>query len=279
MKFDELAKIGFWGLVIYALTKKPNQSTNNVIHNNPRQIPQFSRNNFTIPEARSIVKEAFDQAFEKSSPANLTSTQPTSNSAPRTFDSVLEQLAHFELKVPSLLEPQTAKPSPDLQTIEAGKWLRLIHHPSIIVILGGRGKGKSALGYRLLEHLRWAANAYVAGLPKDARKLLPDWIGMAASLEDVPPKSVVLVDEAYMPYHARSSMAAQARAMSQLVNLSRQREQTLIFVSQEARQIDRNIASSANVMIFKDLGMLQRQQSKTIWRVTHIRHSPASKFG
>jgi len=43
----------------------------------------------------------------------------------------------------------------------------------------------------------------------------------------------------------------------QVVNLSRQREQTLIFVSQEARQVDRNIASSANVVIFKDLGILQ----------------------
>ncbi len=46
--------------------------------------------------------------------------------------------------------------------------------------------------------------------------------------------------------------------MSQLVNLSRQREQTLIFVSQEARQVDRNIASSANVVIFKDPGIMQQ---------------------
>jgi hypothetical protein len=52
-------------------------------------------------------------------------------------------------------------------------------------------------------------------------------------------------------------MAVGARTMSQLINLSRQREQTLIFVSQEARQLDRNIASSASVIIFKDLGMLQ----------------------
>ena len=73
----------------------------------------------------------------------------------------------------------------------------------------------------------------------------------------MPPKAIVLVDEAYMPYHARSSMAAEAKAMSQMINLSRQREQTLIFVSQEARQVDRNIASSANVVIFKDLGILQ----------------------
>ena len=45
--------------------------------------------------------------------------------------------------------------------------------------------------------------------------------------------------------------------MSQLLNLSRQREQTIIFVTQEARQVDRNIASSSNVLVFKDVGMLQ----------------------
>ncbi len=45
--------------------------------------------------------------------------------------------------------------------------------------------------------------------------------------------------------------------MSQQLNLSRQRNQTLIFVSQEARQVDRNIASSASVVIFKEMGMLQ----------------------
>ena len=52
-------------------------------------------------------------------------------------------------------------------------------------------------------------------------------------------------------------MAEASRAMSQVVNLSRQRDQTLIFVSQEARQIDKNIASSASVLVFKDMGMLQ----------------------
>jgi len=45
--------------------------------------------------------------------------------------------------------------------------------------------------------------------------------------------------------------------MSQILNLSRQRNQTLIFVTQEAGQIDRNVASSANVIVFKGLGMLQ----------------------
>ena len=52
-------------------------------------------------------------------------------------------------------------------------------------------------------------------------------------------------------------MAKESKAMSQIINLSRQREQTLLFVSQEAGQVDRNIASSASVVVFKELGMLQ----------------------
>ncbi len=250
MNGTQLLKWGFWGLLGYGVIKALSQPANNVNHDNSNtflpkmpeynpvtwpvqvpeippvpEVPQLNRNNIFNIDIDSIVEEAFKKAFGRPTLADSASTQ--------------------------------LKLSPDPQTIEAGKWLRLIHHPSIVVILGGRGRGKSALGYRLLEYLRWTARIYVVGLPKEARKLLPDWIGMATSLEDVPPKAIALVDEAYMPYHARSSMAAEARTMSQRVNLSRQREQTLIFVSQEARQVDRNIASSANVVIFKELGMLQ----------------------
>jgi len=151
--------------------------------------------------------------------------------------------------------------SPALRTeaqIEVdARWREVIAHPSVVLILGKRGSGKSALGYRLLELCRYVLTPYVLGLPKQGQKLLPDWIGIAESFEDIPQKSIVLVDEAYLRYHSRESLAARSREMSRILNLSRQREQTLVFVSQEARQVDRNIASSANVVVFKDLGMLQ----------------------
>jgi hypothetical protein len=138
-----------------------------------------------------------------------------------------------------------------------GKWLQVITHPSVVLIIGKRGSGKSALGYRILELFRYRATPYVLGLPSKAQKLLPDWIGVVQNLDDAPPDSIVLIDEAYLPYHSRESLKVGSRDMSRIVNLSRQRNQTLIFVTQEARQIDKNIASQANVIVFKEPGILQ----------------------
>lgn len=138
-------------------------------------------------------------------------------------------------------------------------WRKKIVHPSVILILGKRGSGKSALAYRILELFRFGPKPYVVGVPASKRYLLPKWIGIVSCLEEVPMGSIVIIDEAYLLFHARGSTAQESKEMSKLVNLSRQKEQTLIFVSQESRQIDKNIASSANVVIFKDLGILQLQ--------------------
>lgn len=149
---------------------------------------------------------------------------------------------------------------PDKKTLETAKdskWLDIVVHPAIVLVLGKRGSGKSALGYRLLELFKYSLTPYVLGVPAEGQKLLPEWIGMAQGLEDIPRKSIVLADEAYLRYHSRESLSATSKEMSHCLNLSRQRDQTIIFITQEARQVDRNIASSANVVIFKDLGMLQ----------------------
>jgi hypothetical protein len=70
-----------------------------------------------------------------------------------------------------------------------------------------------------------------------------------------------------LPYlHARSSSSQYAREISNLINLSRQREQTLIFITQEARQLDKNVASSANIIIVKNPGILQSEFERTQFR-------------
>lgn len=78
-------------------------------------------------------------------------------------------------------------------------WFTKILHPSVVIILGKRGSGKSALGYLLLELLRFVADIYVLGIPEQARSLLPEWIGIVPSLDDLPNKCIALVDEAIYP--------------------------------------------------------------------------------
>jgi hypothetical protein len=75
------------------------------------------------------------------------------------------------------------------------------------------------------------ADVYVVGLPRKARKLLPEWIGNVMNLEGLPSNAIGLIDESYTLFHSRSSGSSRAKALSNLINLPRQREQTLIFVS------------------------------------------------
>lgn len=170
---------------------------------------------------------------------------------------ILEALLAALKKMGNNTIEKTEDSTPPACETEDGRWREVIVPPSVVLILDKRGSGKSSLGYRLLELFRYALTLYVLGLPKQGQELLPDWIGIAQNLDDIAPKSVVLVDEAYLRYHSRESLASRSREMSRILNLSRQREQTLIFVSQEARQVDKNIGSSANVIVFKDLGILQ----------------------
>ena len=157
----------------------------------------------------------------------------------------------------TLPKPQSAIPTIDAQLVESQKWQRVIPHPSVVVVVGRRGSGKSAQGYKFLELFRHRLTPYVLGLPKDVQRDLPDYIGVIEDLAHAPPKSIILVDEAYLRYHARRSLVSNSIEMSRLLNLSRQREQTLIFISPQARYVDKNIAGSADIVIVKEPEPLQ----------------------
>jgi len=143
------------------------------------------------------------------------------------------------------------------QTPIDNRWLDIIKHPAIVLVLGSKGSGKSAACYRFLELFRYKLTPYVVGFPEQGKGLLPDWIGIAQSLEELPPKSISLVDEAYILHHARESLKAENRNISRLLNLSRQEDKTIVFVAQIGRQVDIDIVSSADVLVLKPPGMFQ----------------------
>ena len=134
---------------------------------------------------------------------------------------------------------------------------RLVHHPSVVLILGHRGSGKTALAIRLQELLRDVAAPYAVDLPAKAKGLLPDWYGLAPDFDTIPNNSVVYVSESYRMFHARETRSSQGRIVAELVNLSRHRRHTLIFDVQNAAQLDRNIVSEADLVLVKEPGPFQ----------------------
>lgn len=142
--------------------------------------------------------------------------------------------------------------------------------------MGKRGSGKSALAYRLLELFRYGPKPYVVGVPESKQYLLPEWVGIAPTLEKVPSKAIAIIDEAYLLYHARGSSAQESKEMSKIVNLSRHKELTVIFVSQESRSIDKNIASAANVIIYKNPGILQSEFERP--ELNHVTNQAVNTF-
>lgn len=189
-----------------------------------------------------LISEAYKNSFN---------SNPLGQS-PKNFPPVvLETKSLFTNNV----EGETVSPLVSIQyvkTVNDNKWLEIIPDPSVVVILGCRGSGKSALGHRLLELSRYRSLPFVLGIPPQALKYLPEWLGVVNSPDEAPEGSTLLVDEAYIRYNARDSQKQMSRDMSRILNLSRQRNQTLIFISQQARTIDKNIASTYDVLIIKD---------------------------
>ena len=151
-------------------------------------INEIDKNNARTPTASPelyidfvrIWKETLDEVFRKFEPV-LTNT----------------------IEAPLIQEPTALSIPPDYTAIEASKWLALIKHPEVIVILGKKGSGKSALGFRILEYFRWTSAVYVIGLPVDAHKYLPDWIGVKPELRDVrwSPKFGQVVKSGFCSYN------------------------------------------------------------------------------
>ncbi len=247
-RFGTIVKWGLGGIVAWnALRPEVRADIRNFVNN---EITAYNRQQAEIARQQRIQEIWAD--FSSALEASIKSWTPISISA--TPLAITENPPETTLASPTISLASLFSEKP-LERDTA--WKTKIVHPSVILILGKRGSGKSALGYRLLELLRYLADVYVVGVPEEARKLLPEWIGIVSSLEDLPNKCIALIDEAYLAYHSRGSMTAKSKAMSQALNLYRQKEQTIIFITQEAGHIDKNIVGSANVLVFKELGMLQ----------------------
>ncbi len=128
----------------------------------------------------------------------------------------------------------------------------LLGFPSVTLILGKRGSGKSAFGYRVLEEAHGRGlPCYVMGLPPSKRPLLPEWIYLVEDPRELGEDSAVFCDEAYMLMFARDSMRAFNRLMAKLMGITRQRNQIFLLATHLTRKLDVGVVYDADNLVFR----------------------------
>ena len=244
-------------IVLRSLTPESRRSLATLASKTGRGLVTFAGETASAYAARQKSDE-----MRRSALASLPSSSPLQLTGLR-LDQIMSRFA------PTVPDPSPAStrdevPVPEPKPEETPSssetlWQSVLGSEAVIVILGKRGSGKTALACWLAESCRYRIAPYFVGAPDTVHNLLPKWFGSVSSWEDIPLNALLIYDEAYSQFHARDSQAKASKRLSTLINQSRQRGQTLIFVTQEARQVDRNIVSSANVIIFKEPGPLQAE--------------------
>ncbi len=99
----------------------------------------------------------------------------------------------------------------------------------------------------------------MVGLSERVNHLLPEAIGAVATLEEAPSCSALLVDEAALGYSARKSASEKNQRLLELISLARQRNQIIIFITQETSYIDITILRGLSTLIVKKPSPLQNR--------------------
>jgi len=133
---------------------------------------------------------------------------------------------------------------------------RAIPFPGVIVILGARGSGKSGLAYDIMDRFHnvkhlGGATLMPQAVSKTKRKLLPSWVKIVNSIQQLPQKSVCIIDEAAQLAHARRTQSTLAVNLDNLISISRHRQQLILVLVHHTRKLDLNIVHDSDRIIWK----------------------------
>jgi replicative DNA helicase len=124
------------------------------------------------------------------------------------------------------------------------------------IILGGRGNGKSALGMKILENIKAKTNKKVSAWGFN-ESLLPQWIKPINHIDEIENDSFVLIDESGISFSSRNSMSELNKLLTELILITRHKNISIIFITQNSSNIEINILRQADYILLKPHSLLQ----------------------
>jgi len=143
---------------------------------------------------------------------------------------------------------------------------KIIFHPSVILIIGRRRYGKSALGYYIEEKFHKEQpelKIFVVSLPKEKHHLLPDWIIPVDTVEELPDNCVALIDEGALRYHAYKWGQKETIVMDRMISISGQKGQTFIFITHTMRKFAITLLLDIDILLCKKPSLLHSKLERS----------------
>ena len=142
---------------------------------------------------------------------------------------------------------------------------RIFNQSLIMTIVGRRGSGKSALGFRILENIHAKARrpCFALGVKQS---ILPSWIKSLNSVEEAEDNGVILVDEGAVTFGSRKSMSKVNKQLADLLATARHKDLTLILITQNTGMIDKNVLNLTDVIMIKEGSLLQQKMERSVMK-------------
>lgn len=138
----------------------------------------------------------------------------------------------------------------------------------IVLVLGKRGSGKSALAFKLAEYANAAQKrpVFAVGFPEDKAGLLPNWIAISHEPESCDEGAFMLVDEAGIQYLSYNYKSQENQLINQLMQITRHKGQLMVYTTQNGASVDKNIVRQSDSIIFKMPGLMQKETDRPEFR-------------
>jgi len=176
----------------------------------------------------------------------------------------------FSLRKKSSLKNSSSSNYKEFEVIDVSqgsyeKWINEIFNSDsqIGIVLGSRGSGKSAFGIKLLEnvHVKSKKKCYAIGFNEEE---MPSWINVVLEISNIKENSFVLIDEGGILFNSRNSMSNANKILSDLILISRHKNLSILFISQNSSNLEINILRQADFLILKKSSLLQKEFERKI---------------